>query len=440
MKRIILILLALLVFIPSSHARVRIDLTDPNADPLPVAISPFYAEEGQEAAAKIGSDIREVVVNDLLSSALFDVADKKAYLQSPVSLKANGPVFSEWRLINIEALLAGNIEMIEKDGIPRVKVEFRVFDVHGEKQLIGRRYTVDARYWRHLAHRIADDMYTTLTGEKGYFTTRIVFIGEETSVEGKRIKKLCVMDQDAHNPQCLTDGSHLVLTPRFNPLLQKIIYMSYANGTPRLYLHDLPTGKQEIVGDFEGLNSSPRFAPDGKTIAMTLTKGHAGNPEIYNMDLRTKKLRRLTFHRGIDTSPSYSPDGRKIVFNSNRGGSPNLYIMESDGNRVKRLTYGEGRYYAPVWSPRGDLIAFVKELNGRFHIGVIDPEGEEERLLTDSYMDESPSWSPNGRVIIFSRQLGDKVRLYSIDITGYNETQIPTPGDASDPAWSPLLQ
>lgn len=440
MKKLIISLVAFAFLLCASQAdaRIRIDLEDGNADPLPIALSPLDGSAGEET--KLGQDIRNLVEENLKNTGLFNVADQNAHLQSVASLRTSGPVFNEWRLINVEALMAGFIKIQAGwNGRQKAKVEFRLYDPHNENTIVARSYTADVRFWRHIAHRMSDDIYTALTGEQPYFTTRIVHIAEEYKA-GDTNKRLCVMDQDGGNYQCLTDGSHLVLTPRFNPTAQKIVYMSYANGKPRLYLLDLPTGKQEIVGDFEGLNSSPRFSPDGKTLIMTLTKGHAGNPEIYSMDLETRKLKRLTFHRGIDTSPSFSPDGKKIVFNSNRAGKPALYTMDVDGNRVKRLTYGAGSHYAPVWSPRGDMIAYVKAQGGKFSIMVVDTDGTEARQLTESFMDESPTWSPNGRVIVFSRQHGDKTKIHTIDVTGYNERMLPTPAGASDPAWSPLLK
>lgn len=420
-------------------AKVRIDLTTPGAAPLPIATPDFFGANPEEA--RYAADLASVISNNFENSTPFKVVKKSAYLQTPAQLNQQGPVFPDWRGINADALLTGTVALT---GDGQLKVEYRLYDTQSEQQLVGRRYTVDTRFWRHIAHRIADDVYQELTGEPGYFATRIVHIGETKGVEKGMgtMKKLCVMDQDSANYQCLTDGSSLVLSPRFNPNLQKIIYMSYANGLPRLYFLDMPTGQQTIIGDFEGLNSTPRFNAKGTKVAMTLTQGHEGNPEVYEMDMGSRTLKRLTYHRGIDTSPSYSPEGDKIVFNSDRGGQPALYVMNSDGSNVTRLTYGDGRYYAPAWSPRGDLIAFVKELRGVFHIGVIDPQGGEERLLTDSYMDDSPTWAPNGRVLVFSRQKNrsDVSRLFTIDLTGYNLRELPTPTNATDPAWSPLIK
>jgi TolB protein len=429
------LLLAMVMFISSAHAAIRIDLNNPNAAPMPIAVQQFYGATPE--AAQMAADITGVINNNFGHATPFKVLNPKAFLQTPEQLATGGPVFNDWKSIGADALLTGTVEI--SGG--QIKVEYRLYDPNTEQQLIGRRYTVDSKFWRHVAHRISDDVYTNLTGEPGYFATRIVHIGETGS--GRNIqKRLCVMDQDGANYQCLTDGSSLVLTPRFNPNLQKIIYMSYSSGKPRLYLLDMPTGQQTVIGDFEGLNSTPRFSPDGTKVAMTMTAGHEGNPEIYEMDLSSHTLKRLTYHRAIDTSPSYSPDGKQIVFNSDRGGQPALYIMDADGSNVRRLTYGDGRYYSPAWSPRGDLIAFVKDLHGTFHIGVIDPKGGEERLLTDSYMDDNPTWAPNGRIIVFSRQKprSDETKIYTIDLTGYNLRELPTPTNASDPAWSPLIR
>ncbi|MDD9912684.1 MAG: Tol-Pal system beta propeller repeat protein TolB [Alphaproteobacteria bacterium] len=440
LKKVLGLLVVCGLIVGQAHARIRIDITNPNADPIPLAIPVLHADSPTDA--DMASDIMNVITNNFNNSALFEVTDKEAYLQDSSSLFAGGPVYKDWRLINVDAVLSAAVKRVIVGGEEKIRVDFHLYDVHDEKPLVGRYYTAKSKDWRHVAHRISDDIFQALTGEEGYFATRIVHIGEEQKPNGHTVKKLCVMDQDGAGYLCLTDGSHLVLTPRYNREVQKIIYMSYAKGVPRLYLLDLPTGQQTLLGDYKGLNSSPRFAPDSQTVAMTLTQGHEGNPEIYTMDLNTRKLNRLTRHRAIDTSPSFSPDGTQIVFNSDRGGKPSLYVMNRDGTNVRRLTFGKGKYFAPVWSPRGDLIAFVKSLNGTFHIGVIDVEGNEERLLTDSFLDESPTWSPNGRVIAFARQdrRTGRTKIMSIDLTGHNLRELKTPRDASDPAWSPLIR
>lgn len=428
------------VLVPSmAHAKVTIDLSAPNAAPLPIAVPNFSGDSPE--AQRYAADIAGVIRADLASSTPFKMLKPESYLQTPEQLAAGGPIFADWRAINSDALVTAVVKMQEGG---KIRVEVRLFDTQTEQQLYGTALTDSTANWRYIAHRIADDIYKTLTGEPGYFFTRIVHIGETKALDGKlaTLKKLCIMDSDGANYQCLTDGTSLVLSPRFNPNLQKVVYMSYASGVPRLYLWDINSGQQTIIGDFEGLNSTPRFNTKGNKLAMTLTAGHEGNAEIYEMDMSSRTLKRLTYQRTTDTSPSYSPDDKQIVFSSDRGGVSALYIMDADGSNVKRLTYGEGRYYSPAWSPRGDLIAFIKQYQGKFNVGVIDPQGGEERILTDSFMDDNPTWAPNGRVLVFSRQQNrsDKFRVFTIDLTGYNLRELPTPTNASDPAWSPLMR
>jgi TolB protein len=291
---------------------------------------------------------------------------------------------------------------------------------------------------------MADAIYKRVTGEDGYFDTRVVYVSESGPMD-RRIKRLAIMDQDGSNHRLLTDGRSLVLTPRFSPTAQEITYLSYARGVPRVYLFNIDTGQQEVVGDFPGMTFAPRFSPDGNKVIMSLAV--EGNSDIYTLDLRTRQAVRLTDSPAIDTSPCYSPDGTRIVFNSDRGGSQQLYVMNADGSDVKRISFDSGaRYGTPVWSPRGDLIAFTKIDGGQFYIGVMRPDGSGERLLTQAFLVEGPTWAPNGRVLMYFRQApsdskgnGGSPRLYTIDLTGYNEREVITPQDASDPAWSPLI-
>jgi TolB protein len=296
--------------------------------------------------------------------------------------------------------------------------------------------------WRRIAHIISDAIYKRLTGEDGYFDTRIVYIAE-SGPQNRRVKRLSIMDQDGENHRYLTNGENLVLTPRFSPTAQEITYMSYAGGIPRVYLFNLNTGQEEVLGEFPGMTFAPRFSPDGNRVIMSMARG--GNSDIFTMDLRTRRVDQLTNHTAIDTSPSYAPDGRQIVFNSDRGGSQQLYVMSAEGSGVRRISFGKGRYATPVWSPRGDLIAFTRMYQGTFYIGVMRTDGSGERMLANGFNVEAPTWAPNGRVLSFFRQeransRGQvRSRLFTIDLTGYNEREVPTPIDASDPAWSSLI-
>ncbi|HEX7967792.1 MAG TPA: Tol-Pal system beta propeller repeat protein TolB [Stellaceae bacterium] len=426
--------LALVAAAGSAHAELHVDITRGKIEPMPIAI-PDFAGGGQAA-----KDITQVLAADLERSGLFLPLDQRAFIDKEAATHTP-PRYGDWRLINAQALVTGTAET-QPDG--RLQVEFRLWDVFAEQQLTGLRYTTTQQNWRRIAHIMADAIYKRITGEDGYFDTRIVYVSE-TGPMDKRIKRLAIMDQDGANHRFLTDGRALVLTPRFSPTAQEITYLSYARGVPRVYLFNIDTGQQEVLGDFPGMTFAPRFSPDGNKVIMSLAVD--GNSDIYTLDLRTRQATRLTDNPAIDTSPCYSPDGTQIVFNSDRGGSQQLYVMKADGSDVRRISFDSGaRYGTPVWSPRGDLIAFTKIEGGQFYIGVMRPDGSGERLLTQAFLVEGPTWAPNGRVLMYFRQQptdkqgkGGGPRLYSIDLTGYNEREVITPQDASDPAWSPLI-
>ncbi|MCB1562742.1 MAG: Tol-Pal system protein TolB [Alphaproteobacteria bacterium] len=421
----------------AAQAELRIDLTRGVVEPMPIAIAPFHAISPENK--EVADQVPRVIAENLERSGLFKPLDPKAFVQNTASLHDDGPRFAEWRAIGTQALVTGSVTRAE-DG--RTRIEFRLWDVFSQKQLIGTAYMTTPQNWRRIAHIISDTLYERLTGESGYFDTRIVYVAE-TGPPQKRLKRLAIMDQDGENHQYLTDGRNLVLTPRFSPTQQQITYMSYGDKGPRVYLYDINTGRHELLGDFPGMTFAPRFSPDGRSVIMSMASN--GNTDIYEMDLRSRKPRRITTNASIDTSPSYAPDGKKIVFESDRGGSQQLYTMNMDGSNVQRITFGNGRYANPVWSPRGDLIAFTRMYQGKFYIGVIRPDGSGERLITTAYHVEGPSWSPNGRVLIYfkERPTGPggterQAKLYTVDITGYNERWLQTPRDGSDPAWSPL--
>ena len=441
----ILFIFFIVAFPLKSWALIEVDITRGNLNPLPVAVSPMSIDENSRKnfekilnKSDIGSEISAIVENNLRTSGLFNPLNKDAFLQAPdiANLK---PRFEDWSLIKAQALITGKVNFIDK----KLRVEFRLWDVLAGKEILALAFTTVPTNWRRVGHIITDKVYERLTGEKGYFDTRIIYVAEE-GPKTKRIKKLAIMDQDGANNKFLTLGNELVLTPRFNPTSQMVTYLSYFRNLPRVYVLDIETGMQEVVGDFPGMTFAPRFSPNGKKIIMSFAKD--GNSDIYTMDLENRIVEKITNHPSIDTSPSYSPDGKYICFNSDRSGYQQIYIMKSDGGSVKRISFGTGLYGTPVWSPRGDLIAFTKLHKGKFYIGVMRTDGSGERLLTENFYQEAPSWSPNGRVLIFYRETktndkgeGFSAKLWSIDLTGYNERLVKTPSDASDPSWSSLL-
>ena len=413
-----------------ARADIVVNVNQGVNQPLPVAIPAFNAP----ASNTVGADIARVVTGDLQRSGLFKPLDPNAFLERNLDLNIQ-PRFADWKTIGDQALINGQVT-VDPDG--RLHVDFRLWDVVSEKELYSQRFTTTPENWRRVAHKISDAVYERLTGEKGYFDSRVVFVAE-SGPKTKRVKRLAMMDQDGFNPTFLTDDpSYQVLTPRFASSTQEITYMALRPTGATLYLFNIETGRRETLGQFSGMVFAPRFSPDGSKVAFSVEK--AGNSDVYVMDLRSRQSTRLTTDPSIDTSPSFSPDGKQIVFNSDRGGSPQIYVMNADGSGVHRISFGEGRYTTPVWSPRGDFIAFTKQTGGEFHIGVMKPDGSDERILTSSYLDEGPTWAPNGRVLMFFRESpGSGPHLWTVDITGRIAQQAPYPGQASDPAWSPLL-
>jgi len=445
-KKLILFIFCLFIYNgSSSFALIEVDITRGNLDPLPIAVSPLYVEpgskdikQGNKIIKNIGEEIAKVIEVNFRRSGLFNPLKKDSFVQNP-DIAHVKPRFEDWRLIKAQALVTGKVTVTEQ----KLRAEFRLWDVVAAKEMIALAFSTTPDNWRRVAHIISDKVYQRLTGEEGYFDTRIIYVSE-TGPKTQRYKKLAIMDQDGANIKYLTLGNELVLTPRFSPTNQLVTYLSYFRNLPRVYLLDIETGIQEVVGDFPGMTFAPRFSPDGKKIIMSFAKD--GNSDIYTMDLNTRVVEKITDHTSIDTSPSYSPDGKHICFNSDRSGLQQIYVMRSDGSNVKRITFGKGLYGTPVWSPRGDLIAFTKVHKGRFYIGVMRPDGSGERLLTENFYQEAPSWSPNGRVLIFYRETksdsegkGFSAKLWSIDLTGYNERLIETETDGSDPSWSSLL-
>lgn len=430
----ILVVLGLVFSSQAARAELVIDVNNPSLEPMPIAITSFYAEGNVNGT--IATEMPQVISQNLESSGLFKPINPRAFVQSTQSIQKDGVRFAEWRAISTQALVTG---LVTRASDGRTRVEFRLWDVFSQKQLTGMAYMTTDDNWRRIAHIISDEIYKRLTGEDGYFDSRIVYVSE-TGPTTARVKRLAIMDQDGHNHKYLTDGNNLVLTPRFSPSQQTIAYLAYVNDRPRVYIYDINSGRQSVLGDFPGMTFAPRFSPDGNKVIMSQASG--GNTDIYEVDVRSKAKTRITNSPSIDTAPSYSPDGRQIVFESDRGGSQQLYTMSSSGGNVQRITFGNGRYGNPVWSPRGDLIAFTRMYQGKFYIGVIRPDGSGERLITTAYHVEGPSWSPNGRVLVYFKERPEgnsrSAKLYTVDITGYNERWLQTPRDGSDPAWSPL--
>jgi TolB protein len=414
---------------------LRITIEEGIIQPLPFAVPDFQAETGE--AGQLAADLSRVIAADLQGTGVFREIPSSAFIAQYSDF--NAPVsFPDWKAINAQALVTGAVSVSGNS----VNVKFRVFDVvSGTNIGEGLQFSGTTDGWRRMAHKVADEVYTRITGEGGYFDSRVVYVSE-TGPKNERKKRLAIMDYDGANVRYLTDSSALVLAPRFSPTGDRVLYTSYSTGFPRIYVLDVGSVQQRVLQSGEGTMSfAPRFSPSGRTVVFSISQG--GNTDIYTMDIASGQSVRLTNTPSIETAPSFSPDGTQIVFESDRSGSPQIYIMPATGGEARRISFGEGRYGTPVWSPRGDLVAFTKQNAGRFHIGVMRTDGSEERLLTASFLDEGPTWSPNGRVIMFTRETqgeGGASSLYSVDITGRVLRQVNTPEGGSDPSWSPLQQ
>lgn len=418
----------------AQNGPLRIEITDGVIEPLPYAVPDFVAETS--AAVELSKEIARVVAADLNGTGLFREIPEEAFI-SNITNFASPVQFADWKAINAQALVSGAVSV---DAAGNLAVKFRVYDVFAGQELgNGLRFRGTEDGWRRMAHKVADAVYSRITGESGYFDSRVVYVSE-TGPKDDRKKRLAIMDYDGANLKFLTDSDNIVLAPRFSPSGDRVLYTSYETGFPRVFILDIGSVTRSVLeAQSEGMSFAPRFSPDGLDVVYSITDG--GNSDIYRMNIASGQKTRLTSSPSIETAPSYSPDGSKIVFESDRSGTQQLYVMDANGGDAQRISFGQGRYGTPVWSPRGDLIAFTKQNKGRFHIGVMRTDGSEERLLTASFLDEGPTWSPNGRVIMFTRETqgaNGSASLYSVDVSGRNLKPVRTQGGGSDPSWSPL--
>ncbi len=392
--------------------------------PVTIAVTPLAGD-----TAKIGA----VVANDMARSIFLSPLNPSTFPEKPGDPDA-APNLEAWKTINAQFVLTGRVE-----GGGKLTARFRLWDVATGEQVAGQQFSGDAGGARRIGHLISDAVFTRVTGEKGFFDSRVVFV-DESGPKQKRIKRIALMDMDGADVKYLTSGDRLVVTPAFSPTAQQVAYMAFGGDEPKVTLLDLETGRRQPLGETSGMSFAPRFSPDGRHVVMSLSDG--ANASLYEMEVGSNHTRRLTDAGAIDTSPSYSPDASQIVFESDRGGHQQLYVMDAGGGDAKRISFGDGRYSTPVWSPKGDLIAFTRQKGGEFGIGVMKPDGSGERMIVEGFHNEGPTFSPNGLFLMFFRDPGGAggAHIYMADIFGHGEFQVPTPGYASDPSWGPLLK
>lgn len=425
------------LFVSPLRAELHVDVVAGGVDPIAIAIQKF------ETIGKVSKSdakmLREVVENDLKRTGLFRIVNHDAF---PEFVKMNEmPDFKSWTAIKAQVLAQASIQPEGKDSY---KLEFYLWDVNGQEQIEAQSLIASKKSIRRLAHIMADAIYERLTGEVGYFDTQIVFIAETGSVSN-RVKRMAIMDQDGYGMRFLSDKKTFVMSPHFSPNMSTVVFLSYRNDDPMVWVLDLDTGDQTKLGNFGGMSFAPRFSPDGSKVALSLVKN--GITNIYEYDMATKGLRQLTFGNHIDTSPSYSPDGRYMAYNSDSSGSQQIHVMDLKTGKQKRITFGAGRYATPAWSPDGQFIAFTKMADNTFYIGIMNPEGRHEKILAGGWYMEAPSWAPGSRRLVYyetERTADGEERvshIRSVDITGQNIYDIDLKDglNGTEPTWSPKL-
>jgi TolB protein len=400
---------------------------------VPVLAAPSPVNTAAGNSANLGRQIAEVIASDLRASGLFEPIGPSG-LRAISLEEVTAPQFDYWKGKGAEQVIEGFVRV---GGDGNLTIGCYLYDVTFGSEVTRLGFVVTPGEWRRAAHKCADAFYSKVTGERPFFDSRIAYIAE-SGPKGKRVKRLAIMDSDGANHKFITTGQSSALTPRYSPNYRSILYLSYTDGNPRIYVYDVASGRQQLITSSRNPTFAPRWSPDGQTILYSMAV--AGNTDIYKISVKGGTPTRLTDMPGIEVGGSFSPDGSKIVFESDRSGSQQLYIMNSDGSGQRRISFEAGRFATPEWSPRGDLIAFTR-IAGDFRVGTMRPDGTGLRLLTDSWQDEAPTWAPNGRVIQFFRTAKNsgKTSIWQVDLTGANERQLPTPVDGSDPAWGPVL-
>ena len=423
--------------VSNACAQLHVDIVAGGVDPTSIAVQKF------ETIGKVSTSdakmLRTVVEDDLKRTGLFRIVNHDAF---PEFVKMNEmPNFKSWNAIKAQALVQASIKAEGKDSY---KLEFYLWDVNGKEQIEAQSLVASKKSVRRLAHIMADAIYERLTGEIGYFDTQIVFIAETGPVDN-RVKRMAIMDQDGYGMRYLSDKKTFVMSPHFSPNMSSVVFLSYRNDDPMVWVLDLETGDQTKLGNFGGMSFAPRFSPDGNRVALSLVKN--GITNIYEYNIADKTLKQLTFGKHIDTSPSYSPDGRYMAFNSDSSGSQQIHVLDLNTGKQNRITFGAGRYATPAWSPDGNYIAFTKIAENTFYIGIMNPQGRHEKILAGGWYMEAPSWAPGSRRVVYyeTEQAADGEErishIRSVDITGQNmyDIELPDKINGVEPTWSPKL-
>lgn len=427
------VLAAALAYAGLAQAQLRIEIRRGVERPVPMAIVPFSWEA--VPGTPLPLDVAAVITADLAGSGRFDPIDERDMVSRPTQPEQVD--FGDWQILDVDVLVIGRVL---QDGVDRYTVIFQLFDILRGEQLVGYRLTTPGSDLRLTAHRIADMIYEELTGIPGVFSTRIAYVSEQRNGSQQRFR-LIVADADGENAQIVADSPDPLMSPAWSPDGRRLAYVSFENNQSGIYVQTLRTGTRDRVSAREGINGAPVFSPDGRTLALTLSR-EGGNADIYTLDLTTQVLNRLTRDPAIDTEAVWAPDGESIYFTSDRSGGPQIYRVDpSPGARAERVTF-EGNYNArPRLSPDGRQLAVVHRDRGNYRIAVVDPRTGLTQVLSNGSLDESPSFAPNGAVIIYATRENGRGVLSSVSTDGRIQQQIGSvAGDVREPVWSPYAR
>ena len=423
------ICLILLIFFSSFLiAQLRIEITEGITDPIRIAIVPI-SWNLQDPPREY---LNQIISSDLESFGEFEALSTKEMLSLPKNEKEI--LYRDWKLLKVDYLVVGSASQGEMP--EEVIVNFSIVNVTREKVIQRSISSGSISYLNSLAHVISDRIYKEINGLPGIFSTKISYINKENSTRGKYFLK--VADIDGRNDSVLFSSVEPLMSPDWSSDGRSLAYVSFEEGTSRIFIQELYTGKRKALKSEKGINSSPNWSPTDKYLSAVLSKGD--NPDIYLYEVKKNTWKQLTDHIGIDTEPDWSPDGRKIIFTSNRSGSPQIYEITVSSRKIRRKTF-EGTYNARArYTPDGRSFIFVHRREGLFHIAVQNLRTGKLRILTDTQLDESPTISPNGKVIIYATKKDEKNILAGISIDGKTRFTLPTSsGGVREPNWSPLL-
>lgn len=423
-------LVAVLLLIANvSWAQLTIQITKGRDNATPIAVVPF----GWGGSSQLPEDVAAIVAADLRRSGLFLPMDRGDMLSLPD--ESGQVVYQDWRALNVDYLLIGRMVPFQNG----FQAQYELFDVLNQRSLMTGQEAGSRDNLRDVAHRIADQVYEKLTGVRGAFNTKLLYVSRLRDASGQFTYRLLMSDADGAREQVLRTQRDPILSPSWSPNAQHIAYVSFETDRPAIWVENLRTRQRRQMTDFPGLNSSPIWSPDGSRMAMVLSKD--GNPEIYVMDLNTGALTRLTDHFAIDTEPSWLPDGRSLLFTSDRGGKPQIYKVTMGNKEVVRMSF-EGDYNArPRVLPDGSGFIMVHREYGDFKIALQLLDRKFFQILTQTRLDESPSIAPNGAMLIYATLFEGRTILAAVSVDGGTKYLLPSRfGDVREPSWSPFLE